>query len=120
MNERHALIHHFLRETALFYGIVVILANYSDAAIQRRLFHLFEQHGNARIGTSHRDSPAHSPRADDGGLADVVGGRLLGDIGDLRNRAFGEKRMNERASLIGSDALFEDLALFFATFVKRQ
>ncbi len=120
MDQRHALVHHFLRKAAFFDGILVVLANCGQAAVERRLLHFFEQDGDTGIGACHRDAAAHGSRADDGGLADVVDGRVLRNIGDLGDGALGEKGVNQRARLIGSDALLEDLAFFLAALVEGQ
>ena len=56
---------------ALRHGRLVVLADGGHAWLERRLVHVFQQHGNAGVGVGHRDAAAHRPGADHRGAFDL-------------------------------------------------
>jgi hypothetical protein len=98
-DQRHALIHHGLREAALFHRIFVILFDDGHAAIERVLRGFLDDDRDAGIGVVHRNTAAHGTRADDGGLLDVVGFGVLGNVRDFGHGAFAEEGVDQRFRL---------------------
>ena len=76
-NQSHALAHDRLRETALLDRVCVVLADGSEAAVERFLRGLFENHGNAGVDVIHCDAAAHGAGADYGCLADFAYRRVF-------------------------------------------
>ena len=65
LDQRHPLIHLLLREAAFLHGVVVVLADGRQSAVERRLVRLLQQHRDAGVGEDHGDAAAHGAGADD-------------------------------------------------------
>jgi hypothetical protein len=87
---------------------------------ERRLVHVLEQHGNARVGKDHRDASAHGAGADNRHAIHGQHRSFLGNVGNLRHLAFAKENVDERFRLIGEKALGEKLSLDLAAFLERQ
>ena len=69
-------------------------------ALQGRLCHFDERHGNARIGERHGDAAAHGTGADDGDCLDLAGARVPGKIRNFGHFAFGREQMAHCGSFV--------------------
>ena len=78
---------------------VVVLADGRQAAIERRLVDVLQQHRDAGVRVGHRDAAAHRAGADDGRAPDLGGRRVLRHVGNLRHLALGEEQMPQRLRL---------------------
>ena len=68
---------------------------------------LLDDHRNAGVGVVHGDAAAHGPRADDGGLADIVGFGLFRNVRNLGDGSFAEEGVNQRFRLGRKQAFLE-------------
>jgi hypothetical protein len=112
-DQRHALIHHGLREAALLHRARVVFANGREAPVEGFLCRLFQNYGNAGVGVVHRDAAAHRAGADHRGFANVPNRRVFGQPGNLGNFTLAEEGVDHGFRLIGEQALFKERGFLF-------
>src|SRR5258706_5091326 len=79
-----------------------------------------DQHWDPGVCKYHSDAAAHRPRSNNAHRVDRKNRRLLRYIGNLRDFALAEKRMNQRLRLIGEKALREEIFFLLTSFSERQ
>ena len=98
-DERQRALERRWRHLALGDRRLVVPANRREPALERRSVDLLQQHRDAGVGVGHRDAAAHRAGADHRRPFDLTRRRVLRDVGNLRDVAFGEKQVHERARL---------------------
>ncbi len=108
------------RHPALGGGVLVILADRRDAAVERLLLRLDDRHRHAGVEEVHRDPAAHRARADDADAGDRQQRRIGVEAVDLVRLALGEEHVALRLRLQPGHQADEQLALDRHAFVERQ
>src|SRR5439155_12097334 len=118
LDERQPLFHRFLRETSFLHGAFVVLAYSGQAAIECRLFGIYNEHRNSGVGAGHRNAATHRSSANNGGFADLVGASVFRYARNPGRGALREEGVDQRPRLIGCEALLDDFTFPFATFLE--
>jgi hypothetical protein len=116
----HPLIDRLRRNRAAGRRPLVVLADHAEAAVERCLVALDDRDGDADVGEVHRDAATHRARAEHTARLDVEERCVLGDVGDLVGRAFGEEGVPLGGRLRAGHQLHEELALDLQALVERQ
>ena len=66
LNSFQALVDELLGEASAVDGVLIVLLNRGQAAVESRLVGIFEQHRNSGVGEYHGDPATHGSCADDG------------------------------------------------------
>ncbi len=120
LQQPHARLDVGLAHAALLGGVLVILADHAEPAVERRLLSFDDRHGDADVEEIHRDAAAHRAGADHADLLDGQRRRVVGDIGDLPDLALGEEHVALRLRLRRRQQFQKRRALALDAFVERQ
>src|SRR6266702_3414918 len=89
-----------------------------EAAIEGRLFGIYNEHRNSGVGAGHRNAATHRSSANNGGFADLVGASVFRYARNPGRGALREEGVDQRPRLIGCEALLDDFTFPFATFLE--
>ena len=120
LNQRHALFHLLIGDTAFFGGVFVVLANHRHTALQRVFLHFQKAHRNAGIGKVHGDTATHGTGTDHRHLIDLTFGGVLVQTWHLGHFTLGKEHMTLGRRFRGHQQFEEQLTLALHAFVERQ
>ena len=115
----HPLVHLFLRKAAFLHRVRVVLANGSEAAVERCLIGFLEKYRDSRIRENHGDAAAHGAGANHSGLVDRNLYDVFRDAGNLRHFAVAEEDVDQSLGLVRKEAFLEKLGLALARLRRR-
>ena len=118
--QAHALFNVFRLEAAALGGVLVVLADHRDAAVEGFLLRLHDRDRDTNVQEVHRNATAHGAGADDANLGHGNDGRIGRNVRQLPDRAFREEHVALGGRLVARHQAHEQLALFLQAFLEVE